>query len=151
MACPSQCGMTSAVEILKTLPPETPLSAAYLLAIVEAIEGATSEPANEQNYSQWDDHRYIDKKTLADWIGELAISQRFEIAFTIVNQTEAHEVIVNVDKSSESVWEKRLTVLIVRQDHDVESLQRIGEFERQKLRPCFCQSCQWCTDWDSLG
>jgi hypothetical protein len=57
------------------------------------------------------DHRYIDEKTLADWIGELAISQRFEIAFTIVNQTEGHEVIVNVDKSSESVWEKKADLL----------------------------------------
>jgi len=62
--------MTSAVEILKTLPPETPSSAAHLLAILEAIKGGTSEPATEQNYSQWDDQRYIDEKTLADWIGE---------------------------------------------------------------------------------
>lgn len=62
--------MTSAVEILKALPPETPLSAAHLLAILEAIKGGTSEPAKEQNYSQWDDQRYIDEKTLADWLGE---------------------------------------------------------------------------------
>lgn len=57
------------MEILKALPPETPLSAAHLLAILEALKGGTPEPS-QQNYSQWDDQRYIDEKTLADWIGE---------------------------------------------------------------------------------
>ena len=54
--------MTSLAEIFKALPPDALLSAAHVAAIVEA--------AKEQNYSQWDDQRYIDEKTLADWIGE---------------------------------------------------------------------------------
>lgn len=66
--------MTSLAEILKALPPDALLSAGQLLAIVEAAKQNFPEPAKEQNYSQWDDQRFIDEKTLADWIGEAVLT-----------------------------------------------------------------------------
>lgn len=57
---------------------------------------------------------------------ELTLAQRFEIAFTIINQMEAHEIFVNVDKSSGSVWETTADIFHWSQDHDVENLQLLG-------------------------
>jgi len=57
---------------------------------------------------------------------ELTLPQRFEIAFTIINQMEAHEIFVNVDKSSGSVWETTADIFHWSQDHDVENLQLLG-------------------------
>lgn len=37
-----------------------------------------------------------------------------------------HEVFVNVDKSSESVWETKVDLFNWSQDHGVENLHRIG-------------------------
>jgi hypothetical protein len=57
---------------------------------------------------------------------ELTLSQRFEVAFAIINHMEAHEVFVNVDTSTNSVWETTADIFYWSQDHDIENLQLLG-------------------------
>ena len=59
--------MKSPYEVLKTLPADTPLYAAHVLAIYEAMKAGI---AQEQNYSQWDPEKNIDPETLGEWLGE---------------------------------------------------------------------------------
>lgn len=56
------------LDVLKSLPPDTPLSAAHIVAILESLQ-ASPKP-QEHTPSKWDGEKLIDEPTLCDWLGE---------------------------------------------------------------------------------
>ncbi|SDK24166.1 hypothetical protein SAMN05192566_0773 [Methylophilus rhizosphaerae] len=58
-------------EQLLSLPPDTPITAEHILAILSVLEpNKVKSKTNDQAYSTWDDGKFINQEVLAEWIGE---------------------------------------------------------------------------------
>lgn len=56
---------------LKSLPPDTPITAEHIIAILGALQAPQVITNNAGAYSTWDNDKLIDTETLAEWIGEI--------------------------------------------------------------------------------
>lgn len=56
---------------LKNLPPNTPITAEHIIAILGALQAPQIISNQEGAYSSWDNDKLIDTDTLAEWIGEI--------------------------------------------------------------------------------
>lgn len=56
---------------LKNLPPNTPITAEHIIAILGALQAPQVISNNAGAYSTWDNDKLIDTETLAEWIGEI--------------------------------------------------------------------------------
>lgn len=56
---------------LKSLPPNTPITAEHIIAILGALQGPQIISNNAGAYSAWDNDKLIDTDTLSEWIGEI--------------------------------------------------------------------------------
>ena len=56
---------------LKSLPPNTPITAEHIIAILGALQAPQVITNNAGAYSTWDNDKLIDTETLAEWIGEI--------------------------------------------------------------------------------
>lgn len=56
---------------LKSLPPNTPITAEHIIAILGALQAPQVISSQPGAYSTWDNEKLIDTATLADWIGEI--------------------------------------------------------------------------------
>ena len=54
---------------LQSLPPNTPITAEHILAILSVLSPSNVQPS-DQAYSTWDSGKLINQKVLAEWIGE---------------------------------------------------------------------------------
>lgn len=55
---------------LKNMPADTPITAEHIIAILGALQAPQTISNQPGAYSTWDNDKYIDTETLADWIGE---------------------------------------------------------------------------------
>lgn len=55
---------------LKNMPADTPITAEHIIAILGAMQAPQTVSNNPGAYSTWDNDKYIDTETLAEWIGE---------------------------------------------------------------------------------
>ena len=55
---------------LKSLPPNTPITAEHIIAILGALQAPQTISNQPGAYSTWDNEKYINTETLAEWIGE---------------------------------------------------------------------------------
>lgn len=56
---------------LKSLPPNTPITAEHIIAILGALQAPQVITNNAGAYSTWDNDKLIDTETLGEWIGEI--------------------------------------------------------------------------------
>lgn len=56
---------------LKSLPPNTPITAEHIIAILGALQAPQVITNNAGAYSTWDSDKQIDTETLGEWIGEI--------------------------------------------------------------------------------
>lgn len=56
---------------LKSLPPNTPITAEHIIAIFGALQAPQVITSNAGAYSTWDNDKLINPETLAEWIGEI--------------------------------------------------------------------------------
>lgn len=56
---------------LKSLPPNTPITAEHIIAILGALQAPQVISNNAGAYSTWDNEKLIDTETLGEWIGEI--------------------------------------------------------------------------------
>lgn len=56
---------------LKSLPPNTPITAEHIIAILGAMQAPQVLNNQPSAFSSWDSDKLIDTETLADWIGEI--------------------------------------------------------------------------------
>jgi len=56
---------------LKSLPPNTPITAEHIIAILSALQAPQVTSSQEGAYSTWDRDKLIAPETLAEWIGEI--------------------------------------------------------------------------------
>lgn len=55
---------------LKGLPPDTPITAEHIVLILGSLQAPQTITNQPGAYSTWDNDKYIDTETLAEWIGE---------------------------------------------------------------------------------
>lgn len=56
---------------LKSLPPNTPITAEHIIAIFASMQAPQVISNKEGAYSTWDNDKYINSETLGEWIGEI--------------------------------------------------------------------------------
>ena len=55
---------------LTKLPPDTPITAEHIVAILSSLQSQQTVTSNPGAYSTWDKDKQINTETLAEWIGE---------------------------------------------------------------------------------